>query len=269
MLSKKSLLLVCLLAAPHLALAKHYNVWFAGGQSNAVPEWADGIKQGLEASGAYDNVVVVNRKHGGAYMEEWWDNGPGANYTLDFFNEGTFPSWTTPADLEKGLDWADANGHTYTFHGLFWFQGEADSKYQSDRDVYETRFNAMLDHLSTTHFGGATLNWVAALIDADPTYYDPGATLPALEAGGRTMADIEAMRLVTQQMALNSPNGAVYDTRGYSRYDEWHLTATAAHDVGVAMAGVYVDNFAPVPLPGAFWLFATAITGMATVGRKR
>ncbi len=236
-LSKTLTLFLFLFA--NFAHAETVNVFFAGGQSNAKLEWANGIEAALVNSNRYENVLVVHEIHSGNWLQSWYlDGAQQDNYRSDFFNaSGT-------GALQTAL-----TGANTVFSGFFWFQGEGDSGWSVARDAYAERFNGMLnDILASTPNIDKNFQTAFSIIDAEYDNYE----LP----GGRTPADINAMRDVLFSMAGDNH----YDTRGLERTDIFHLTPDALFTAGYGLGDTFATT--PVPLPAAFWLLFSAVMGL-------
>ena len=222
--------------------AAHFNVFFAGGQSNAKPIWADSIEQSLTDSGV-ENVLMVHNFHSGNWLDKWWNSltdTPNENYESDFFNSsGT-------GALQQALD--SLSGMTYSFSGFFWFQGEGDASSEKHRLRYMDEFTDMLDRLQFDLTGEAERDFpvIMALVDArDMDEYQEiiGAKHPD--------ADIEELRAVVS--GYLDPMITVVDSRGYERRDVFHLTNAALEDFGASMAVAYI------PIPPTLLLIVSAI----------
>ena len=140
---------------PVSASAATYNIFFAGGQSNATQSWVTGIEETLQASNQYENVIVIYEMHGSSPLSTWYDNGPQVNYNSDFFNHDGSPAL---GQLESMLASAPVDDE-YVFSGLFWFQGEHDAFSATDALLYEERCSQMLQQLSQDVSGNSEVNF--------------------------------------------------------------------------------------------------------------
>lgn len=225
------LILLMLLAMTVMGNARTRQVFFAGGQSNAKPEWAAAIEETLVEAGGPD-VLVVHQYHPGHWLQDWYTTEPQADYTNDFFNTaGT-------GHLQAQLQAIKAAGDDYVFNGFFWFQGEGDTGDNATMDTYNGRFFAMLGHLKQDLGLTNDFNSTLAVIDLnqDPFYDNPA------NAAGRTRADIEKMRMIQFAIASTTISSSV-DTRSYARMDAWHVTSSELTRLGTNMANVHVTTF--------------------------
>ena len=178
------------------------------------------------------DVLVVHVNHSGNAMSQWFTDSPQSNYRADCFNaSGT-------GVLQARFGAIAAGGDTPVFKGFFWFQGESDTIPAATRDAYAGRVGGMMTQLASDLGVTNDVPFTLAVIDAnqDPFYDDPANT------GGRTRADIEALRTVQSALA-SSPPGSGVDTRGYSRSDVWHLPTSELTRLGTTMADVYLAAF--------------------------
>ena len=232
--------------------AETFDIFFADGQSNAKPVWANAIQSTLQADSSYQNPLVLHQYHPGSWLQSWYTDAPQDHYETDFFNaSGT-------GYLETQLRAIEANGDDYVIRGFFWFQGEGDTGSDIAMDAYSARFSGMLDTLRSDLGLTELINFTLAVIDANPdVYYDVPANL-----GGRTRADIEKMRSVQFGMA-EAPNGSQADTRGYTRTDAWHLTDASLIQLGQQMALTHISTFAaPEPSTITLLLLAAVAAGL-------
>jgi Carbohydrate esterase, sialic acid-specific acetylesterase len=230
------------------------NVFFAGGQSNAQPEWANSIESTLTNSGVYSDVRVVYNMHYGNNLALWYNDGPNINYEKDFFApDGS-------GLLETALNEINLAGDTYVFSGLFWVQGETDAGDEAWIAGYKSRFLGMMSNIygDINNGNDGLFNFELAIIDANPAY----AELP-----GRTWNQVNALRQAQSNLVNSTEYGQGYDTRGYERVDEWHLTTSALEEVGKGMANAYLATV--VPLPSALWLFGSGLLGLISVPRRK
>ena len=243
-------LLVSLVATA--ASAQPVEVFFAGGQSNAKPEWwATSIEQTLQNSSELNNPIVLKQKHNGDPIRLWYTDTPQVNYQSDFFNgSGT-------GLLQQSLQAIGTPGVDYVFKGLFWFQGESDANPEAAA-AYESRFTGMLEQLRIDLGQEEPINFTMAIIDGEPDYY-PEAIREGIRQG------IEDIRPV--QFALgSSANGSFVDSRGLTRVDAWHLDEASSNLIGQQMADVYIETFVPEPTS---IVLLTAIGGVISCRRRK
>ena len=218
------------------AHASHIDLFFAGGQSNAREEWAEGIEQGLVSSGLYENVEIAFNRHPGEGMITWWRSDTAetrrANYLADFYAPGA-----GEGVLEKRVREIAEAGDTYTFHGLFWFQGEGDNYADNAAGVWAERFLGMLDTIESD-FATGDLPFVAAKI------WGNQALIPA-DRWARI-----AMIRGQQQLAAETADvaSATYDTIDVPRVDDWHISLEDLPGVGLRMAQTLVALPEPTSL---------------------
>ncbi len=230
------------------------DVFFAGGQSNATAAWVDGLSSTLGTQ--YDNPLVVYQNHPGKWLRSWYggnaeaDNGaPSDLYKQDFYNNsGT-------GMLQSALNDIVANGDTYNFRGLFWYQGESEITSELDVSRYNFRFNSMLDQIQSD-LSLDPFRFVIAAVDANrPLLKDV------------EIQQIEAMRDVQFGIG-NQALGASFDIAAgaYNWVDKWHLDQASARLAGIGMASAYISA---VPVPAAVWLFGSGLLGLIGVARRK
>lgn len=228
--SVATLILLVLTSIGANAEDKIVDIVFAGGQSNATKQWADGIAAGLKESGRFKNLKLVHVSHPGNWMKTWYTDKPGANFDNDFYND------KKTGALEKAWKEVVDSGKTPRLAGFFWFQGEADSKDSEEKKVYAQRFNAILSLIQKRFEIKEPVNFAVAIIDGSKSdkYYYP------TDPKGRTREQVEEMRTILKKLG-EQPNGVAVDTRDASRRDMWHLTTKAANQVGSQMAKDFVE----------------------------
>lgn len=242
-------LLLFFIAAP--ALAAHYDIFLAGGQSNAKPVWSDAIEQRLASSGRYKNVEVLTSFRSGHWLTEWYEHTDAAqprrpDYLGDFYD----PS-AGVATAEARLAQIAAAGDTYAVHSLFWFQGEGDSGGSYAANTYEDRLSGMIESLAGDFRGDSSMPATVALVWGDEAYLDPSR--PNF---------INTIRSA-QQAVGEATGGGWVDTASYPRTDAYHVTSDGLIEIGHAMADVYL---ASIPEPS---LLALALLGTAALLRRR
>jgi hypothetical protein len=208
-----------LCAAPSLASGStpgvgHVDIVIVAGQSNARPQFAEGVSAALDASDRYDEPEVFHRFHSGNKIREWVAGSglyePGPNYLEDFWSpEGD-------GDLQQRVAELEDRGLTWDIVGFVWFQGEADSAREYDRVPYPSRFLYMLNALEF-HFGlDHDIPFVITLIDYN-------GDEDALANAYRTPEDIELTREMQQGIGDDAAVGAWIDSRPWPRLDLWHV----------------------------------------------
>ena len=209
---------VCALSAAIIIPASaqaHHDIIIVSGQSNARPQYAQGIITALQADGTLDNPLLFHRFHSGNRMKMWVDGEPGSyviteNFLADFWNPAG------DSDLQQFTDDLDANGETWDIDAFFWFQGEGDSGSAYHRDRYSGRFFYMLNRIEAEYGFNHDIPFIITAID----YNGDDQTLAD---NGRTPEDIEDMRAVQFQIGDAVPYGGTYDSRGWPRIDLWHV----------------------------------------------
>jgi hypothetical protein len=257
---------ISLLLISFSSQAAHYTVYFAGGQSNAQPQWASAIESTLQSRNPNRDVVVVHARHGGNWLIQWWNqytNTPTENYLSDFFNtSGT-------GLLQQRLQSITDAGDSYEFGGFFWFQGEGDANHPAARDIYTEAFSTMTDRLQEDLTGQETRQFpvAIALVDAsDLTLY--------YETQSQTYPDpdIVELRQNVTEYANTDPTVIAVDSRGYPRSDLFHLTMDARVAFGTDMATAFSQAFhepvadeSEVPIPiSMLILFAFSLTAIGS-----
>ncbi len=197
------------------------HVFFAGGQSNAVDTWFDGLNNTL--SNHYNNYILVTQRHSGNWLYQWYDNGPQDNYRTDFYNS----SGTGTLQLAFGN--ILTNGDTYQLNGFFWFQGEGDTGSATHVGQYNTRFHSMLNQIQTD-LNLKPFGYMLAVIDAN-------RSLISLEQS----VLVDVLRQIQIEIG-NDPLGQSFDTAGYNRVDAWHVDWNSARQLGNDMALAYINK---------------------------
>ena len=208
-----SLLSMCLAAT---ALAGHQRIVVVTGQSNARPEFAIGVVDGILGSGGMPDASLFHRHNSGNWMFRWVDGDPGA-HTLgpNFLNDLWHPDGTSA--LQKEIEAIEAAGDTWEIDGFVWFQGEGDTGSAYHRDRYHARFEHMISTMEAAYDLTRSLRVVVTLIDFN------GDVDALFTMGGRTPQDIDAMRAVQQAIVDADPARAAVDSRGWPRFDVWHI----------------------------------------------
>jgi hypothetical protein len=207
------------------------DIVFAGGQSNATSDWADGIRTELAKGVKFSNLRMVHVYHPGSWLHDWYSNKPNKNFDSDFYNSsGT-------GALEKAWKEVEASGKKPRLAGFFWFQGEGDSGSLSAQKTYPQRFKKILA-LVQEHFDQPVQpDFAVAVIDGhqDSKFYYPS------NPKGRTRDQVEGMRAVLETLGRES-NGVSVDTRGAERGDMWHLSRAEKTRIGMEMAKAFVEK---------------------------
>ena len=202
--------------------AKHVSVFFVGGQSNATTTYKNAIQSALTASGQYESVLVAHATHGGSSISHWMTNTTTHYYEDDFFNmTGTGVLQTAIAAISR----AD----TYSFEGLFWFQGEADRYAPANWvSLFKDAPHSLLNRLRTD-LGSSNWKYVVTLVDNYTT--DPIET-----------AAYNGIRDAMRTMVNTDPTyGRTADSRGYERRasDGLHLVDSAYTQFGGDSVGMF------------------------------
>lgn len=104
-------------------------LYICHGQSNARPEWADGIMSVLQEDDP--NCIVVQANHSGNSIDQWFDVEIQQNYI---------------SDLETVKE--KIGNNEYYLAGLFWFQGESD---RNEYESYSENFIGYLEQLGNDY----------------------------------------------------------------------------------------------------------------------
>ena len=221
------LLAIVLAVFSNTAEADLIPVFFAGGQSNAKPDWATSIQDELRTS--YDPAaVVVNNRHNGNWLYSWSDDGVmQANYQAD------------SAAIQSTLERIISEGNTPDFQGIFWFQGESDSGGKFAVLRYEKRFKDMIDAYERDF--ETDIFTTIMVMDMDPAYPRPTPF---------SQDRIDQLRAIQFGLGEDSMMTSL-DSRGYGRYDAWHLTTSEQQRLGKNAALAFVSATA-VPEPSLF-----------------
>lgn len=221
---RASFVVVVAFTCVHAVDADTVPVFFAGGQSNAKPDWSNSIENELREG--YDpRTVVVNQRHNGNWLSQWSANGiMQANYDSDL------------AVILETLEQIRLEGDTPEFRGLFWFQGESDTGGRLAVENYEQRFTDMKRAYENNF--SRELFATIMVIDMDPAYERPTVN---------TQGRIDDLRAIQMALGEDSLMTSV-DSRGYSRYDAWHLTISEQQRLGRNAAFAFMDAVS-VPEP--------------------
>ena len=213
----KTLIAFLLLSVP-LQAQEIIPVFFAGGQSNAKPAWAQAIQEELRRI-YHPQTVVVNHRHGGNGLWNWSDDGfPQPNYFED------------TVILEDAMLAIVAEGNTPVFEGIFWFQGESDC-YAGPVSRYRERFRDMA-------------GWYR-------NEFNPDSAICIMVIDGilpwtnHTQENIDGLRAAQFDIGQPRPGFSLVDTRIYERYDQLHLTVDSQIDCGIAAARAFTFTFGP------------------------
>lgn len=246
-------LVVCASAQSLDAALIHHDLFIANGQSNAKPEWYNGIEDSLVASGRYENAEVIANYHGGESIVNWYDPSAsgeqrGVNYLSDWYDPGA-----GTGALEDRINQITSAGDTYTIRGFFWFQGESDTVFASDVSAYQARFEGMLSSLEGD-LGVQNLPISLAIIWGVPSYF----TSDQLDR-------IAEIRQIQMDLADAATFGSYVDTEPYPRTDRWHIELTDLPVLGDAMVQQYLTS---VPEPSSLGLLALAALSLLSVRRR-
>lgn len=230
-------LLACVLAFASVSArggADHVDIVIVAGQSNARPQFAEGVEAAIEGSGRFAAPVVFHRFHSGNKIREWVAGSgnyvPGPNYIEDFWN----PRGT--GDLQEYAALLDARDLSWDIVGFVWFQGEADSARDYDRIAYPARFLYMLNALRFDFELDHPVHFVITQIDFN-------GDVEALADAFRTPEDIELTREMQAGIAADSFVGTCADSRLWPRHDLWHL-GDHAHPSGLYGPSTEFGRFA-------------------------
>ncbi|WPJ96431.1 sialate O-acetylesterase [Coraliomargarita algicola] len=222
-ISRFTLLLLLSITLVH---AKEIDVYLAAGQSNAKAIWAQSIQSELRRLSNNQDLQVVHSHHPGNWLNAWWkDDQPQKNYT-DNYN-------AVQAKFKQIL----AAGNTPIFKGIFWFQGEGDTRSPRDKALYKARFKAYIHRLESD-FQSSEITPVITVIDGNsaPKYDDPK------NLAGRTRQDVEGMRKILFELS-EEVNGLAVDSRDYKRGDAWHIESSDLIALGQESAQLYYEKF--------------------------
>jgi hypothetical protein len=222
-------------------------VFFVGGQSNATAQYSAGISASLSASGLYDEVAIVHINHSGAGIASWVDNAGDNFYDTDFFNDAG------SAALQAKFSSLTSEGKSYTFGGLFWFQGESDRYNPSG---WRDRFLGAMASLGAD-IGSTDWNYVVTAIDIDQSFSPTPADVQA----------VDNLRAVMSSMVATDPRAILSDSRGYTRTDAYHLSAAEAYRFGEDSGDAFVA--AAIPEPASFAALAGMVGIAAHLQRRR
>lgn len=223
-------LVVLFLVCTSSAQATHVSVFFVGGQSNATQQYKDAIQAALIASGRYEEVLVAYVNHSGSSISLWMTNPNYLFYENDFFNSsGTGVLQSAIASISPSK--------TYSFEGLFWFQGEAD-RFDPPNwvSLFKDAPNSLLSRLRAD-LGSSNWKYVVTLVDSYTTNPSDKAMYDAIHDAMKAMVD-------------NDPAyGLAADSRGYERRsDRLHLVVPAvATQFGTDSVGIWFNT---LPMPG-------------------
>ena len=211
----------------------HVDLYFSGGQSNAEAPFGSDVLAALqERTTLVGNPTVVITAHSGNSLDNWFTTTAQANYDADIYDG------LGGGDLEAEIASIEAAGNTWTLRGFIWFQGEADMGDATDRDEYQTRFNAMIAQLKTDLGITYDVNVTLAVVDInqDSFYDDPANT------AGVTRSEGDLLR--TEQFALGEQSHVnAFDTRDYPRKDAWHITEAQTPVIAEDMIASHLAAF--------------------------
>ncbi len=249
--------LACLIAGLLLSTFARAEVavFFAGGQSNATARWSKGIEAALKGSGRFDEVLVVHANQGATGMTAWLNDRTENLYDKHFFS--STPG--TPGVLQKALGDLAAAGKSYSFQGLFWFQGETDAK-NGEQSLWVSRFSSLISSLQND-LGTSHWKYVITAVDVD--------TSTAL--GLSRLDGINELRAAMTSFVASTPNALIIDSRGWPRTpvnELYHLTEDDRYALGGQTAGIFLSATA-VPEPARSGLFAAALILLISLGIKR
>ena len=176
-------------------------------------DWYNAIHERLDELSNQELVVSMNR-HPGNALDRWWTNEARGNYDEDL------------DILQDTFDDIRRQNKVPRLRGFFWFQGETDTNSDANMDTYAARF---MEYTSSFFgefgFSNATVPVAIAVIDSEPT-----------DSGN------ERMRSILFELG-NDMNGFAFDTRGFDRSDNVHLTGSAGAALGEAMADEFYRDF--------------------------
>ncbi len=204
------------------ANAEIVNVYLATGQSNANTAWAQGISSTFEKLSGSDRVKVVNIWHSGSPMWMWSSGGNRGNHYNDDL-----------AAVRARMASIAATGDTPLFSGILWMQGESDIDQSAGHSFYVAAFNNMLQFYKQDLELAKVPNFTLGVVDVNPS--------PAYGSSYNSV-NLEALRQIQRDLG-EMENGSSVDSRGYARYDLFHLDTVAASSFGSAMALEFANNF--------------------------
>lgn len=189
------------------------DVYMVTGQSNVKDDWSDAIEARLNNLNRDRESVVVMNRHPGNPISRWWDNGAQRNFRSDLNM------------LEDAFDDLEDDGKEPRLNGFFWLQGESDAGRQAQMDTYAVVFKSFTaEFFNEMNTDNNRVPIAIAVIDNEPP-----------DAGTETMRGI--------QFDLgNELNGFAFDTRGYNRFDQVHMTGAALRDLGEDMADKFYND---------------------------
>ncbi len=197
-----------------------------------MPELADGVREVLEADGRFENLRVVNKRHGGTSIRFWLDEGLPADhrrhparqelaapnwYQVDFMKS---PAVRAPAAfLEKVFEEERAAGRTPRLAGFVWFHGESDSENDAQVRAYRDHLDDLRARASRDFAGGEPVPTVLVQVAVNDTFVPTSFGPRDPERVGR----IDALRGIQAAVAEEDPAVAVVDSRPFERVDVWHV----------------------------------------------
>lgn len=228
---------VCVCLFSSVSAADSISLFVVTGQSNARPNYALGVESGLRASGKYERVVVYNKRRGGSWLNQWinssgGDYSPSTNMLEDLWSQDG------SSELQQLIASLEADGHSVTLEGFFWFQGESDTINAGSRATYAARFTWMINKLREEYGPFAIL---VTMVD-----WNHNLTQQLLD-DGYTPEGVEELRTVQAQVAQEL-GGISFDSRDYIRADLWHVGGSddprgfyaRVTDLGADQAGAFV-----------------------------
>jgi hypothetical protein len=234
----------------------HYDVWFAGGQSNANSLWAQGITTALAESGLWTNPQVVHVGHSGATIWAWHNyyfaQPRQSLYFQDFFD----PSPSSDAALEARLKSLTAAGNTVTFRGVFWMQGETNAG-GADASTYGSRFLTILDLVRQDLDVPYEIPFVIGLTSGDTSMLPPSA-----------YAYLDVLRQQQQWAADTASYATSVDTAAWPRVDGWHMATADYPKMGYAFGQAYNTMIVPEPQPFLMMLAGVIATRIFRTARR-
>ncbi|MCC6682380.1 MAG: hypothetical protein IT445_15880 [Phycisphaeraceae bacterium] len=239
-----------LLAAAPQATASNVDIFYAGGQSNAVYDpWATNILSVLAGSGYYQNLQLVHARHPGETIANWVLEASDGSYSkqINYLNDFYNPSGT--GLLQQTIAQVIQNGDTPVFRGFFWFQGESDTDYAGEVSAYRGRYLGMLDMLQQDLGLSAPIDFCMSIIDY-------GINNNLTEAH---KVLVNQLRDVQTQIGLDFNYGVAVDSRPYIRRDTWHLETDQYGPYAQLMANTFITNNNPFPPPSSQYYDSFAV----------